>query len=65
MKIPKKHKDAAANKKEVKAILSKGNVLKQLQLGMEAQTNAEQKRNRKIVKKLIKLFTFFRAKNRL
>ena len=32
----KKHKDAVANKKEVK-----GSVLKQLQLGMEAQTNAE------------------------
>ena len=37
----KKHKDAVANKKEVKAILSKGNVLKQLQLAMEAGTNAE------------------------
>ena len=31
-----KHKDTVANKKEVKAVLSKGNVLKQLQLGMAA-----------------------------
>ena len=35
-KNSRKHKDAVANKKEEKAILSKGNVLKQLQLGMEA-----------------------------
>ena len=32
----KKHKNAVTNKKQVKAILSKGNVQKQLQLGMEA-----------------------------
>ena len=37
----KKHKDAVAYKKEVKASLSKRKVLKQLQLGMKAQTNAE------------------------
>ena len=57
----KKHKDVVANKKEVKAILSKGNVLKQLQLGMEARTNAERKRKRKFVKKLIKTVYFFFA----
>ena len=37
----KKHKDAVANKKELKAVLSKGNVPKQLQLGMETRTNAD------------------------
>ena len=58
----KKHKDAVANKKEVKAILSKGNVLKQLQLAMEAGTNAEWKLNRNIVKKLIKTVYFLSRK---
>ena len=46
----------------MKAILSKGNVLKQLQLGMEARTNTERKYNRKIVKKLIKTVYFLSSK---
>ena len=46
----------------MKAILPKGNVLKQLQLGMEARANAERKRNRKIVKKLIKTVYFLSHK---
>ena len=58
----KKHKDAVAYKKEVRASLSKGKVLKQLQLGMKAQTNAERKRNRKIVKKHIKTVYFLSHK---
>ena len=53
-----KHVRSGKNKKEVKVMLSKGNVIKQLTKGMENKTEKDRKRNRKTIKKFIKTIYF-------
>jgi hypothetical protein len=57
-----KHAKSIKCKKELKAILSKGNVIRQLERGIENKNAADRKRNRKIIKKLIQTVYFMAKK---
>ena len=50
----KKHTDAICSKKEIQSILSKGNIITQLQRGQEICSETDRKKNRDLIKKLIK-----------
>ena len=61
----KKHSDAIRNKTEIKTILSKGNVLFQLQKGAENRTKYERKQTRELIKKKVIKTAYFLAKNNM
>ena len=60
----KKHTDAICSKKEIQSILSKGNIITQLQRGQEIRSETDRKKNRDLIKKLIKT-VYFLAKNNM
>ena len=58
-----KHKKALRNKQEVKIILSKGNVVRQLMKGMENKIEKDRRKNRTLIKKFLKT-VYFMAKQK-
>ena len=57
-----KHKKAISNRREIKLMLSKGNVVRQINKGMENKTAKDRKRNRNLIKKFLKTIYFLARK---
>ena len=53
-----KHKKVLRNKQEVKLMLSKGNVVRQLTKGMENKTEKDRRKNRTLIQKFLKTVHF-------
>ena len=58
-----KHKKALRNKQELKIMLFKGNVVRQLMKGMETKTEKDRRKNRILIKKFLKT-VYFMAKQK-
>ena len=59
-----KHRKALRNKQEVKIMLSKGNVVRQLTKGIENKTEKDRRKNRTLIKKFLRT-VYFMAKQKL
>ena len=57
-----KHAKAIRNKQNIKVMLSKGNVVRQLTKGMENKTERDRKRNRNMIKNFLKTVYFLAKK---
>ena len=57
-----KHSRAIKNKREVKTLLAKGNVVRQMNKGVETKTIKDIERNRRLIKKFIKTIYFLAKK---
>ena len=53
-----KHKKSLRNKQELKIMLSKGNVVRQLTKAMENKTEKDRRKNRTLMKKILKTIYF-------
>ena len=58
-----KHKKSLRNKQELKIMLSKGNVVRQLTKAMENKTEKDRRKNRTLIKKFLKT-VYFMAKQK-
>ena len=57
-----KHKKSLRNKQELKIMLSKGNVVRQLTKAMENKTEKDRRKNRTLIKKFLKSLFYSETK---